>query len=572
MKNFFATQKIISVYTSEKPLFLNILFFLQSLLEIFTILIIFFLLNQILNVQELTFFVEYFNKKNSIYFLSLVTIIFLIISFLLNIVINFRIINFGYKIYVDIVSKLFKEFIKTDYINISSYTYSDVSSKILNETRRVCEFVIIPYYLIISKSIVLFFVLLGLIIYKPFNTLLVLLCLITLFSIFYFFTRSKIEKHGKLISHFDKEILSSMSNTFYGFKEIKLSNLTDVNLKHFVSSQIKMSDLLREIKFISNTARYGIEFFVFLFFIFSIIILNFQDNLNEKAFSLMGFYLFVIVKMLPYVNVVYLNLSFWKSHIGSFKRIEDFKNNLLLTHKIDNKNNNSDKKINFSEISVIKLKKFQFFYPNDKKNRFYIKDIELKPKIIVGIKGSSGSGKTTFLDLLSGLIIHNEKSGLYINNVKINYSNRSDYFNKISYVQQKVFLVQDTIRNNIILDSKFDEVLFNKAIKAAKADIFLLDKKYSTSRIEEKISFGRENLSGGQIQRIGIARAIYKNPEILILDEATNALDNEIKIKVLENILTYPSIKYIFISTHDNSIFKYCDKIIKIENRDIYLQ
>ena len=572
MKNFFATQKIISVYTSEKPLFLNILFFLQSLLEIFTILIIFFLLNQILNVQELTFFVEYFNKKNSIYFLSLVTIIFLIISFLLNIVINFRIINFGYKIYVDIVSKLFKEFIKTDYINISSYTYSDVSSKILNETRRVCEFVIIPYYLIISKSIVLFFVLLGLIIYKPFNTLLVLLCVITLFSTFYFFTRSKIEKHGKLISHFDKEILSSMSNTFYGFKEIKLSNLTDVNLKHFVSSQIKMSDLLREIKFISNTARYGIEFFVFLFFIFSIIILNFQDNLNEKAFSLMGFYLFVIVKMLPYVNVVYLNLSFWKSHIESFKRIEDFKNNLLLTHKIDKKNNNIDKKINFSEISVIKLKKFQFFYPNDKKNRFYIKDIELKPKIIVGINGSSGSGKTTFLDLLSGLIIHNEKSGLYINNVKINYSNRNDYFNKISYVQQKVFLVQDTIRNNIILDSKFDEVLFDKAIKAAKADIFLLDKKYRTSRIEEKISFGRENLSGGQIQRIGIARAIYKNPEILILDEATNGLDNEIKIKVLENVLNYPSIKYIFISTHDNSIFKYCDKIIKIENREIYLQ
>ena len=572
MKNFFGTQKIISVYTSEKPLFLNILFFIQSLLEIFTILIIFFLLNQILNVQESSFFDEYINKKNSIYFLSLVTIIFLIISFLLNIIINFKIINFGYKIYVDIVSKLFKKFIKTDYINISSYTYSEVSSKILNETRRVCEFVIIPYYLIISKSIVLFFVLFGLIIYKPFNTLTILLCVIILFSIFYFFTRSKIEKHGKLISQFDKEVLSSMSNTFYGFKEIKLSNLTDVNLKQFIASQLKMSDLFREIKFISNTARYGIEFFVFLFFIFSIIILNFQDNLNEKAFSLMGFYLFVIVKMLPYVNVVYLNLSFWKSHIESFKRIEDFKNNLLPTHKIDNNNHKIDNEINFSGISVIKLKKFQFFYPGNKKNKFYIKDIELKPKIVVGINGVSGSGKTTFLDLLSGLIIHNQKSGLYINNVKINYGNRSNYFNKISYVQQKVFLVEDTIRNNIILNLKFDEILFDKAIKAAKADIFLFDKKYRSSRIEEKISFGRENLSGGQIQRIGIARAIYKNPEILILDEAINALDNKIKIKVLENILNYPSIKYIFISTHDNSIFKYCDKIIKIENREIYLQ
>ena len=158
MKNFFETKKIIEKFSKKKPFVLNLLFIAQSILEISTIFVILLLLNQILNVENEFEILNGISKSDSILYLSLFSLFFLFITFLLNLIINYKIIDFGFKIYVDIVTRVFKEFANSEYIKINSLSFSEISTKVLNETRKISEFVIIPYYLILSKGVILFFV------------------------------------------------------------------------------------------------------------------------------------------------------------------------------------------------------------------------------------------------------------------------------------------------------------------------------------------------------------------------------------------------------------------------------
>jgi ABC-type bacteriocin/lantibiotic exporter with double-glycine peptidase domain len=564
MFDLLKTKDILKKFSKQNPFYLNILFILQAIIEVFSIFIILLLINKILNVSKINIENLFdLDRKEFIYILSFAAIGTLTLNFLMNLLINYKIINFSFKIYVDISSKLYSSFIKADYSKISQYSFADVSSKVLNETKRLCEFVIIPYYIIISKIFVFTLVTIGLLIYNFKITALSFTIIIIFFIIFYYFTRSRISSHGKLISKYDKQILSILSNSFFGFKDIKLNNLSNKNFKNFIYNQINMSLVLREVKLIASTARYGIEFFLFTSLMIVIMLMNQNNNLNEQTFSIIGFYLFVILKMIPYFNTVYLNFSLWKSHYPSYASI----NNLL--QEIKDENVKTYKEFNNipSEFESLSIKKFEFCYPNTVKI-FKFGNIEFNQKKIIGLRGVSGSGKTTFLDVISGFIIPEKNNeGLFINNVKINNSNKKFYYENISYVQQKIFLLDGTIKENIILNKYFDLKKFNKVLKISCCDDFIDEKK-----LNEKISFGRETLSGGQIQRIGLARALYKEPKILILDEATNALDEKLENKIINNIKYFFKKNLIFISSHNSEIIKECELIMKFEENKIFFE
>lgn len=568
MRIIFFINRIISQYSKSKISYLSIFFIIQSILEVFTVLIILFLINQILGISNFHIpLIQDLERKSSIYVLSFITILFLLIVFFLNLFVNYRIIDFGYKIYVDIVSKLFNSFIKSNYITINSFSHSEISSKILNESKRFSEFIVIPYFLIVSKIFILLFVLIALLSVKPLMTLLVIVFLILLFLIFYHHTRSKLKKNGALILKYDQEILSNFSNTFYGFKEIKLHNLQQLNSENFLSSQNQMAAVQKKIRFITNSARYFIELIIFIFLMFSILALNYLDSLNQDTYSLIGFYLFVIIKMIPYINIVYLNVSLIRTHKDSINNVKNLNDMLSLSQDF---NTDENKKIDnqFGTINNICLKNIDYNHGDQK--LFSIKTIKLKNKSITAVTGDSGSGKTTFLDLLSGLIkIKGSTKGLFINDHKITEKNIFFYYNKISYVQQRVFLLEDSIKNNIVLQNRFDEKLFNQVCDILNINEFISQYK---NNFNTKISFGRENLSGGQIQRVGIARALYKKPEILILDEATNALEEKLQEKIISRVINFYNIKFIFISTHNNNLIKKCDFVLNINNKNIVLK
>ena len=185
---------------------------------------------------------------------------------------------------------------------------------------------------------------------------------------------------------------------------------------------------------------------------------------------------------------------------------------------------------------------------------------------MIGISGKSGSGKSTFVNLITGLL--QPKEGyIEIDNKNIS-DNIKNWQNGIGYVPQNIYLIDDSIAKNIAFGEEkiIDENKINEAIKFAQLEDFV-------SKLPDKLnsSVGEQGIliSGGQKQRIGLARTFYKDPKIIILDEATASLDKKVENEILDLILKLKNKKTILIVSHDPNVLKHCDKVFSIENNSI---
>ena len=224
---------------------------------------------------------------------------------------------------------------------------------------------------------------------------------------------------------------------------------------------------------------------------------------------------------------------------------KDFQNNII----------NNFNKLSFKNIS--------FQYPNSNKNILDNISLNINKGDKIGIVGPSGSGKSTFIDLLTGLISPS-KGEVYLNEKLVNLKSKN-WFKKISYTPQFIFLSDDTILNNIAFGVKKEDLNIENVKKASELSEL---KNYIVNLNQGLNTFIGEfgiRLSGGQKQRIGIARSLYTNSEILILDESTSAIDLHTEEKIINNINTL-SEKTIIIVSHRLSTLKNCNKIIEIKN------
>ena len=205
----------------------------------------------------------------------------------------------------------------------------------------------------------------------------------------------------------------------------------------------------------------------------------------------------------------------------------------------------------------ISLNKISYAYPNSTKYILNNVDFSLKNKSIFAIAGKSGSGKTTLINLMMGLLIPS-KGEIFIDNDTLNSNNISSYQEMIGFVSQKTTIINGTIKENICFGSKdysLDD--FKKSIKLAELESFINKQKNKTDTI---IGEDGSTISGGEIQRIGIARALLNNPKILILDEATNALDKKTEELILETMKKLSRELTVIIVSHDKKVLDIADK------------
>ena len=212
----------------------------------------------------------------------------------------------------------------------------------------------------------------------------------------------------------------------------------------------------------------------------------------------------------------------------------------------------------------IKIKGVSYTYPDKKNASLTNINFNVKKNKITGIVGPTGSGKTTLITLIAGLIKPSEGS-LIMDNQKLKNSNVSAWKNMIAYVPQETIIIDGSISDNITLglESNIDKFKIIEALKTAKLDKFL-------PYIGSKNMMGERGIkiSGGERQRIGLARAIYDNKEIIILDEPFSALDKKTAEKILTDIKKLK--KYtIIIVTHDKFVIPFCDNVITLSNGNL---
>src|SRR3990172_4833653 len=225
-----------------------------------------------------------------------------------------------------------------------------------------------------------------------------------------------------------------------------------------------------------------------------------------------------------------------------------------LTGKIEVENN---EKIEFTKKIEIRNVNFSFEGREILKNVNMI--IEKGSKI--AIIGESGSGKTTLVDIIIG-IYKPEEGNIFIDDIAITNENIKDWRQKIGYIPQSIYLFDGTVAENVCFGIDYDEQNVIKALKKANIYDFLGQKEGLNTLVGEN----GIKLSGGQKQRIGIARALYRDPEILVLDEATSALDSEIENRIIEEVFNLSENITLVIIAHRKSTIKKCKIIYEFNN------
>ena len=387
-----------------------------------------------------------------------------------------------------------------------------------------------------------------------FSSISTIVILIILSTSYYSLVKKPIYKWGRKRIYSQKKIIQFVNENFSAIKYIKILSREHFFLKKFKKQNFELAKITWYMGFINTLPRFILELFLFISILLILIILFKSNYAYQDIIKIVSVYIAVSFRLIPSVNRILGNIQSLKFTYPSLLSIRgEIKEKLIIKDKIG-------KKINFNKAIKVKIKKFNY----NSKSKFSLNNINLifRKKERIGIIGPSGCGKSTLIDIICGFIKTNNGDILVDNNSI--HNNLASWQKLIGYIPQKIVIMNDSLKNNILFGLK-ENTFSNRAIMdiIKKTNLTDLYKKLPGG-LNEKISQEGLNISGGEIQRIGIARALINNPEIIFLDEATSALDSFTENKILSEINSLNK-TIIFISHRINSL-RFCDRIYYLKN------
>ena len=501
----------------------------------------------------------YFTSQNDLILFSIILIllIFLIKTIYLSLV-SFAQIKFLINLKTDISSKLYKIYLSKPFI----FHLSNNSSKLIRDLNDSTQILVVTRSMLVlfTEVTIVFGIMFLMILLEPLGTILSALFIFTTAYLFYSKVQRKASKWGEDRKRHEGTKLQWLQQGFSSIKDIKILN----KLKYFTESFDKQNKLTNDTQFKQDFTlslpRLWLELFTVIgFTILFFLLMSFNKEI-VNIIPVLGFFAAAAFRIMPSMTRIMNSLQSIKFGLPTAKTyIEEFDN---FSEKIEE--DQKIKKVSFK--NSIELSNINFIYPNAPKK--ILKNINMKIPYgaSVGIYGESGVGKSTLLNIFLQLL--KPQSGKII----IDGEDASNFIrqwqNIMGYVPQNVYLNDDTLIKNIALgvpDNQIDVQKINDTIKKVKLDKFInnLGDGFHTKAGE----FG-DRVSGGQRQRIGIARALYNEPQILVLDEYTNSLDAETESQIVKEVNSLKSNKTIITITHKTSSLKYCDEIYKLTYRD----
>ena len=464
---------------------------------------------------------------------------------------------------------LFNYYLRSNYLFHIQNNSATLREKVFIETQRV-GVVIYATMQLFSNLFIVLFLSVSLIFITPATGAIALVGLGLCYFLIYMFTEYRVRRNGFVIT--DKNFLSSkmINESFSGIKNIKLFDMESTASWQMYKARYALNMARAHNQFLSLSPRYVIELLLFTLILAFLSYLNSKDMSIETIIPEAGVFGMAAYRIIPSIQVFFNSAVVIKSHIGAF---DSMKEELFeaLASSFNEKNNEVNKVESLPFNSCISVEDLSFRYPQ--KDVFALKDCNLK--IMKGQRvafvGSTGSGKSTLLDILLGFL-DPTRGVIKIDEISMSEHGLRKWQNSLGYVPQDIYLMDLSIAENIAFGLNVNEISHERlrmVAKMAEIDehIISLEKGYETIVGERGVQ-----LSGGQKQRIGIARALYRNSEIIVFDEATSALDNQTEAKLMNNIYDMNQDITIIMVAHRLSTVRSCDKIFVLEKGELVSQ
>jgi ABC-type multidrug transport system fused ATPase/permease subunit len=519
--------------------------------------------NVILNTmfQNLSMFGIETNQE-FLFALGVLVFMLLIISLVFKALTTYAQVQFAQMREYSIGKRLIEGYLHQPYSWFLSRHSADLGKTILSEVSTIVGQGISPSMELIAKGMTAIALITLLILVDPKLAFIVGFSLSAAYLIIFYIVRKYLNRTGEERVTNNQLRFEVVSEMFGAAKEVKVGGLEETYIKFFSNSAKIFARTQASSLIISQLPRFILEAVAFGGILLIILYIMAKTGGFNNALPVISLYVFAGYRLMPalqqiyssFANLVFVGPSVNKLH-HDLKSLKPF-------------NENQDQEI-LTFNKTITLKNIHYNYPNASRTALKNISLTIPAKSTVGLVGATGSGKTTTVDIILGLLVA-QKGTLEVDGKVITKQNARAWQRSIGYVPQHIYLSDDTVAANIAFGVEPKDINLTAVLKSSKiANLhnFVIDelpKQYQTTIGERGV-----RLSGGQRQRIGIARALYHNPQVLILDEATSSLDNLTEKAVMDSVNNLSKDITIILIAHRLSTVKKCDNIFLLENGEL---
>ncbi len=506
--------------------------------------------------QPLEFLLIFFRGFDNKNLLSII-LIFLVGLFLIKNFVLFLFNFFNFKVVNNISARIsisiFDKYLNNDF----NFHLRNNSTFLINNCVTVVDSfkdTLISFLIFLTEILVLLGILVVLLIFEPRGFLLCLAFIFALALITFLLSNKYLIRWGSEAIKANEKRFLFLTQAFDAIREIKVFNNKDYFVNKYVIPNRDKYKISTYISTVNSVPKYLLELGFVISLSFLLIFLNFVDYNANKIIVIMGLFSIATIRIIPSLNKIFTSFQIIKFGYYAIERIyKEFSLDNNRNPKIITQIKNHDDS-NFSYL--ISFQNVCFRYENKETEALKNLNFEIFNKEMLAILGKSGAGKTTLINLILGLLKPSE--GKIISN-----------FSNPSFVSQSPYLLDDTLKNNIALgveEKNIDEERVKSCIKKVQLEEFVtsLEKGLDTI-IGEKGA----RISGGELQRLALARAFYRAPDIIILDEPTSSLDKITEKNILEILQSISKECCVVIITHNLDNADYCDRVMKIESKEI---
>lgn len=415
-----------------------------------------------------------------------------------------------------------------------------------------------------SETIVALTLIITIFIIDPFITTVVAIVILASIIIIILFIRPRMKNAGNMFISTSTDTNKWILQMVSGVKEIKIADTLEYFQENFEDNARKNVKAAMFNNIWNATPKLIIEMMSICSVLIVVTIQIYSGLQLSSLVSVLSAFVMAAARLLPAANRAvnaYNGMTYYEPALDSMIEVLSV---LESTQEKKEVALQIGKKFPDKFIDKIILNKITYKYPEGEDNILIDATMDIPIGSSIGIVGESGAGKTTAVDILLGLL--KPESGIVtVDGIEIK-NNYKEWLSHVGYIPQSIFMLDSTIRENIVFGHEQNDEKVWKALKEAKLDTFV---KAMPEGLNTGIGERGIRLSGGQIQRIGIARALYHEPDILVFDEATSALDNETEAAIMDSINALHGKKTIIIIAHRLSTIKECDIVYRVKNKKI---